>query len=86
MIVKDLFKLLPWYWKLWFVFITVVILCILLPYAILATCNPFWFRDAMSRSCHDLIDFATEIRQKLMSYPLKKYTLFETLKTSENSQ
>lgn len=81
---RDLFKLMPWYWNCWLVLITLVILVPLILYFILAVCNPFWFRNAMLQSCETLVDRAQDLRQRLMGPALKKYTLFETLKEGEN--
>lgn len=81
---RDLFKLLPWYWNCWMVLITIVILIPLTLYVALAYCNPFWFRNSMMYSCETLIDSAQKLRRKLMAPALKKYTLFDALKSGKN--
>jgi hypothetical protein len=77
---KDLFKILPWYWSLWAILLTLVFLIPIGTYTLLAVINPFWFRDAMMWSVTDLIDWTDRLRHKLMFGAIEKYRIFETLK------
>jgi hypothetical protein len=77
---KDLLKILPWYWSLWAILITVVFLIPLATYTLLTIINPFWFRDGMMQSVEDLGFWFVRLRHKLMFGAIEKYRIFETLK------
>lgn len=82
----GLVKLVPWRWKVWIVSITIILLLLILPYIVLAICNPFWFRNRMMKSCYSLLNFSSDVRFKLFKPAIEKYTLFDTLKSIDKNE
>jgi hypothetical protein len=80
----NTFDLLPWYWQLTYLLVTIGLLIPAVIYVLLAIINPFWFREAMLESAVTFVEGLEVTRLRIMKPALRKYTIFETLKRGEN--